>query len=318
MKISLKIGLLVVLVVLGGIIFAGWFWIVKDLPSMDGLANSPLRPSVRVVDRHGRLLYEILDEFGGRHVIVPLEKIPTNIRYATLATEDRNFYLHPGFDLIGVARAVWINLRGGETISGASTITQQVARNMLMTAEERATRSLQRKLKEVFLAWQIERQYGKDEILALYLNQTYYGGLAYGVEAAAQTFFGKSVSELDLAEAALIAGLPQSPAHYNPYTSYEAAKTRQETVLSLMEQAGWVTPEENRLALREPLILAETPYPVEAPHFVMMVRSELDQLFSPDEIIDQGGLVVVTTLDLDWQGHAEQAIARQLKNLSYQ
>ena len=208
---------------------------------------------------------------------------------------------------------MWINLQGGETIAGGSTITQQVARNLLMTAEERSTRSLQRKLREIILAWQIENIYGKDDILALYLNQTYYGGLSYGVEAAAQTFFGKAVDDLDLAKSALIAGLPQAPAIYNPYTSFEAAKARQEVVLSLMEEAGWISSETKQQAIREPLVLAETPYPVEAPHFVMMVRSKLDQLFSPEEILEQGGLVVVTTLDLNWQRSAEKAIARQIK-----
>lgn len=316
MKTGQKIFIFSIILSLGAGCFAGWFWLLRDLPSIQNLNDLPILPSIRVVDRYGQLLYEIMDEQGGRHAVVPLDQIPLVLRNATLATEDRNFYKHPGFDLAGVVRSVWINLRGGETIAGGSTITQQVARNLLMTAEERATRSLQRKLREIILAWLIERHYEKDEILALYLNQTYYGGLSYGVEAAAQTFFGKSVSDLDLAEAALMAGLPQAPALYNPYTSFEAAKARQETVLYLMQQAGWITPEEMRLAYREPLVLAETPYPVEAPHFVMMVRNELDRIFSAEELLNQGGLVVETTLHLDWQRLAEQAIARQIKNLS--
>lgn len=311
-----KILFTVILLIGVGVCLAGWFWLFQDLPSIKDLTTLSIHPSVRVEDRNGRLLYEILDEEGGRHAVFPIEKIPTALINATLATEDRNFYQHPGFDLLGVARSFWINLRGGETIAGGSTITQQVARNLLMTAEERATRSLQRKFREIILAWQIEQRYEKDEILALYLNQTYYGGLAYGVEAAAQTFFGKPVTDLDLAQSAMIAGLPQAPAIYNPYTSFDAAKSRQEVVLSLMEQVGWITPEERNLAYSEPLILAETPYPVEAPHFVMMIRAEIDRLFSPQEIIKQGGLVVVTTLDLDWQKAAEYAIQRQLRKLS--
>ena len=308
--------MLALLILMGVGVCTIWLVIFKDLPTLENLSDLPLNPSVRVVDRNGQLLYEIMDEHGGRHTVVPVDRIPDTMRLATLATEDKNFYQHPGFDLFGVARSMWINLQGGETIAGGSTITQQVARNLLMTAEERSTRSLQRKLREIILAWQIENVLEKDDILALYLNQTYYGGLSYGVEAAAQTFFGKAVDDLDLAESALIAGLPQAPAIYNPYTSFEEAKARQEVVLNLMEEAGWISSEAKQQAIREPLILAETPYPVEAPHFVMMVRSELDKLFSPEEILDQGGLVVVTTLDLDWQRLAEQAIARQLKSLS--
>ena len=292
-------------------------WLFAGLPSVNSLPNHYFAPSVRVVDRSGQLLYEILDDQSGRHAVVPIASIPEALRQATIATEDHSFYQHPGFDLVGVLRAVWINLRGGQTIAGGSTITQQVARNLLMTADERAARSLRRKLREVVLAWQIEGRYSKDEILALYLNHTYYGGLAYGVEAAAQTFFGKSVSNLDLAEAALLAGLPQAPAVYNPFTNFEAAKVRQQTVLELMSQAGWISHEDFLLASREPLSLAETPYPIEAPHFVMMVRTALDQLFTAEEIAQQGGLVVYTTLDLDWQKHAEKAIARQLEALSH-
>lgn len=316
MKKKLRYGFLALLILMGVGVCTVWLVILKDLPSLENLSDLRLKPSVRVVDRNGQLLYEIMDEYGGRHTVVPVDRIPDDLRLATLATEDRNFYQHPGFDLFGVARSMWINLRGGETIAGGSTITQQVARNLLMTVEERSTRSLQRKLREIILAWQIENIYEKDDILALYLNQSYYGGLSYGVEAAAQTFFGKAVYDLDLAESALIAGLPQAPAIYNPYTSFEAAKARQEVVLSLMEEAGWISSEKKQQAIREHLVLAETPYPVEAPHFVMMVRSKLDQLISPEEILEQGGLVVVTTLDLNWQRSAEKAIARQIKNLS--
>lgn len=316
MKKHLSVLLLCLGILFGVVSFLGWFWFFRDLPPVPNLENSPVIPSIRVVDRHGKLLYEIMDEQGGRHAVIPIEQIPEALIKATLATEDRNFYKHPGFDLVGVARAILINLRGGETIAGGSTITQQVVRNLMMTAQEKAERSIHRKAKEIILAWQIEQRYEKDEILALYLNQTYYGGLAYGVEAAAQTFFGKPVTDLDLAEAALIAGLPQSPAVYNPYTSFEDAKSRQRTVLNLMEQAGWITAEENRLAYREPLVLAETPYPVEAPHFVMMVRSDLDRIFSSEELLNQGGLVVETTLDLDWQRLAQQAVERQIKNLA--
>jgi penicillin-binding protein 1C len=304
-----------------GLAAAGYIWVAAGLPSLDSLPEQLNTPSVRITDRHGRLLYELLPQAGGRHAVVPLADIPMALRQATIATEDRGFYRNPGFDLAGMLRALWIDLTASlqqrqlETPAGGSTITQQVARNLLLSPEERTERSLHRKLRELLLAWRLTRQLSKDEILALYLNQTYYGGLAYGVEAAAQTFFGKPVSELDLAESALLAGLPQAPASYNPFTDPEAALARQSVVLGLMQRAGFLDAEQRLLAEREPLVFASTPYPMQAPHFVMMVRAQLDALFTPEEIAQHGGLAVRTTLDLDWQAHAERAVHRQLERL---
>jgi 1A family penicillin-binding protein len=296
---------------------AGWFWLFSDLPALEALPERLQTPSVRITDRNGRLLYEVLAEQGGRHVVVPLETLPLACRQAAIATEDRRFYKHPGVDLEGVLRAAWINLQGGDTLAGGSTITQQVARNLLLDQAERGERSLRRKLREALLAWRLTRHYSKDEILALYLNQTYYGGMAYGLEAAAQTFFSQPAAELDLAECALLAGLPQAPALYNPYTDLAAAKERQSVVLRLMEEDGYITAAQRELAERETLVLAEKPYPIEAPHFVMMVRSELDRLFTQDEIYRHGGLVVRTSLDLDQQKLAEEAIAHHLEELTH-
>lgn len=310
MKISASV---VIFVFLIGALLAEW--LLADLPSIDNLSAHQQPPSLRFTDRYGRLLYEVLPQSGGRHTFVPLKRIPLYLRQATIATEDQSFYHHPGVDLWGMLRAMWINIRGGRTLAGGSTITQQVARNLLLGEEERSERSLRRKLREAILAWELTRHYSKDEILELYLNQTYYGGMAYGVEAAAQTFFGKSVDQLDLAEAALLAGLPQAPAVYNPYTDMQAAKQRQEVVLSLMEEAGYITAEQHALAQMERLVFADTPYPIEAPHFVLMARQELDRLFAPDQVFASGGLVVRTTLDLDWQHQAESAVQQQLEKL---
>jgi penicillin-binding protein 1C len=299
----------------------GLVWIFVDLPPMESLPQQLNPPSVRITDRYGRLLYELLAEEGGRHGVVAIDSIPLVLQQATVATEDKTFYSNPGVDLKGVLRALWIDMKTSlqqrqvETPVGGSTITQQVARNLLLSQEERGQRSLRRKLREGLLAWQLTRNLSKDEILALYLNQTFYGGLAYGVEAAAQTFFGKPVSELDLAESALLAGLPQAPALYNPFTDPEAAKERQEVVLELMQKAGFIDEEQRTLAEREKLVLATTPYPIEAPHFVMMVQSQVDALYKPEQIYLHGGLVVRTTLDLDWQDHAERAITKHLTQL---
>ncbi len=294
---------------------ASCYVILHDLPGLDRLPAQLPMPNVKIVDRNGRLLYEVIDENGGRHAVVPIERIPLVCQQAAIATEDRSFYSNPGVDLRGMARAVWINLSGRETIAGGSTITQQVARNLLLDAGERSQRSLRRKLRESLLAWELTRRYSKDQILGLYLNQIYYGGMAYGIESASQTFFGKPVDRLDLAECALLAGLPQSPAAYNPFTDSDAAENRQSTVLGLMEKAGFITHEQAISAQREQLVFAEKPYPIEAPHFVMMVRRQLDTIFTSDQIRDLGGLVVRTTLDLDWQTTAEKAVDRQLSTL---
>jgi 1A family penicillin-binding protein len=305
-----------ILILLLAFLIGAYFWLIKGLPSLNSLSENYYTPSIRIVDRSGRLLYESIPAQGGRHTVIPFEEIPLALRQATIATEDRSFYTNPGVDLQGILRAFWINIRGGETLAGGSTITQQVAKNQLLEAGERTQRSLRRKLRESILAWQLARKLSKDEVLGIYLNQTYYGGLAYGVEAAAQTYFGKSVSELDLAECALIAGIPQSPVAYNPFTNPETTKERQKVVLDLMLKDGYISVEEYDLAVREPLSYTATPYPMEAPHFVLWVRAQLDGILTADEIYQHGGVIVRTTLDLDWQHAAERAIQRQIEQLA--
>ncbi len=294
------------------------YWLFHDLPSPQVTSADLSAPSVRIVDRSGRLLYEMLPGSSARQTSVSLDRIPLFLQQATIATEDSHFYQNPGVDLGGILRAVWINLSGGETLSGGSTITQQVARTLLLSAQERGQRTLRRKLRETVLAWQLTRRYSKAEVLAYYLNYTSYGGMAYGVEAAAQTFFGKPAAELDLAESALIAGLPQSPAVYNPFTDLKAARARQSVVLGLMLKNGYIDAAQRAAAEREPLVLAGQPYPLEAPHFVMMVRAQLDALLTPEQMRSGGGLVVRTALDLDQQRLAEQAVSQQLQRLRQQ
>ena len=293
------------------------YWLFADLPAVDGLAAvADIRPSVRIVDREGRPLYDLIDGENGRNIILPLHTIPLALQQATIATEDKSFYDNPGLDALGIIRALWLNVRGGEIVSGGSTITQQVVRNVLLSDDERGQITLKRKLREAVLAWQVSHRYDKETVLALYLNQMYYGGMAYGVEAAAQTYFGKSATQLTLAESALIAGLPQSPALYNPLLYPEAAKGRQTAVLDLLLKEDYITANEYELAVREPLFYAATPYPVFAPHFVMMVQSELDGLLTTEALHEAGGVVVRTTLDLDWQEHAESIVAEQLERLN--
>jgi penicillin-binding protein 1C len=271
-----------------------------------------MTPSVRITDRNGRLLYEIIPPDGGRNTVLSIDKIPQCMKDATIAVEDKNFYSHPGVDLTGIVRAMWINIRGGETIAGGSTITQQVARNLLLSQEERTERTLRRKLREAILAWQMTRRLSKDEILALYLNQTNYGGMAYGVEAASQTYFGKPASELLLPECALLAGLPQAPGAYNPFTNPDLARARQSIVLGLMEKQGTIASEERRQAEGTALSYNPIPYPIEAPHFIWLIKDQLDQLLVDGILTSSQSLVVRTTLDLDAQHFAEETVIRRL------
>jgi 1A family penicillin-binding protein len=294
---------------------AVYLWLFKDLPSPNNLSAGAVAPSTTLYDRRGRVLYEIMDPHVGRHQPVPLAEIPAWLRRATVATEDASFYENPGVDLRAILRAVWINLRGGEVLSGGSTITQQLARNLLLSPQERSERTLTRKLRESILAYRLARTLSKDQILELYLNQTYYGNLAYGVEAAAQTYYGKSVHELDLAECALLAGLPQAPAIYDPLTDPQAAKERQSVVLGLMVKHGELDNARAEAAAREQLAFAATPFPIRAPHFVMYVWELLRQQFGEEAIYRQG-LRVYTTLDIDLQERAQDIARYHLLELS--
>ncbi|MCJ7736208.1 MAG: transglycosylase domain-containing protein, partial [Anaerolineae bacterium] len=252
---------------------------------------------------------------GGSHTPIALDKIPSACINATVAVEDANFYQHRGVDFAALARAIWINVQGGEILSGGSTITQQLARNLLLSPEERTQVTLRRKIREMVLAWRLTTTYSKDDILTLYVNESNYGNLAYGIQAAAQSYFAKNASDMDLAECALLAGLPQAPAYYNPLENPVAAHERQRTVLDLMVKQGMITPEEADLAAIEELGFASTPFPIEAPHFVMLVRQQLEREFGREAIYTLG-LQATTTLDLDAQHAAEQAVQRRLAQLA--
>lgn len=291
-----------------------WNWLFVDLPSLDTLTQNLVVPSTKILARDGRLLYEIADPAGAHHTTLPLAEIPQHLQRATIATEDASFYTNPGVDAIGILRALWINLTGGEVLAGGSTITQQVARNVLLDPQERAQRTLTRKLRESILAWRLSQAYTKDEILALYLNQTYYGHLAYGVEAAAQTYFGKSARDLDLAESALLAGLPQAPSLYDPLLYPDAARARQAVVLALMVKHGDLTAAEAQLAQAEALQFNPAPFPIEAPHFVFYVWSLVEQKYGPEVLLS--GLTITTTLDLDLMHAAQNIVLRNLQKIA--
>lgn len=294
------------------IVLGFFFYVFWDLPSLESLPDAYMTPSVRITDRNGQLLYEILPQEGGRNAVLSIDNLPQCLKDATIAVEDKNFYTNPGVDLTGIVRALWINLTGGETIAGGSTITQQVARTLLLSQNERTEQTVRRKLREAALAAQMTRKLSKDEILALYLNQINYGGLAYGVEAASQTYFGKPASELLLPECALIAGLPQAPGVYNPFTNPDLAKERQSVVLGLMEKQGYITREQRVSAESTPLSYNPLPYPMEAPHFIWIIKDQIDRLTS-EGILEPGQSIIArTTLDLDAQHFAEEIVKRRI------
>jgi len=291
-----------------------YIWLFADLPAPEDLSAYTTAPSSKIYDRYGRLLFEMPPPYTGSHSPVPLAHIPKALQWATIATEDATFYQNPGMDARAILRAVWINVQGGEVLSGGSTITQQLARTLVFSPNERRARTLRRKLRELFLAIRLTRHYSKDEILALYLNEIYYGNLAYGVEAAAQAYFGKSAQDLDLAECALLAGLPQAPALYNPLENLERAKERQALVLDLMVKQGYISEEDARLAQAERLSFAASPFPIRAPHFVMYVRGLLERELGLERL-EAGGLRIVTTLDLDLNEMARDSIRHRLSLL---
>jgi 1A family penicillin-binding protein len=297
-----------------------YYWLLADLPSLGSLHDRSLygyaaAPSSKIYDRWGRLLYEMPPPHSGRHSPVPLNEMPKALRQAIVATEDGSYYQNPGVDAWAIVRALWINLQGGEILSGGSTITQQLARNLLMSPGERYERTLRRKMREAVLAWQIARRHTKDEILELYLNEIYFGNMAYGVEAAAQAYFGKHVRDLDLAECSMLAGLPQSPALHNPLENLEGAKARQAVVLNLMVKQGYLAASEAGMAQEEKLYFASAPFDIHAPHFVMYVRGLLEQELGLERL-EQGGLEIYTTLDLDLNEAARDIVRHRLAGLA--
>ena len=292
-----------------------YFSLAADLPWPEELDRGATVEATKIYDRNGRLLYEIARPEQGKGTMVPLDQIPPALTEATIATEDAHFYQHFGVDPLAIARALVAGLRHGEIRSGGSTITQQLARNLLLSAEERSQRTLTRKLREAILAVRLDGHFSKDQILELYLNTTYYGNFAYGVQAAAQAYFGKPARELSLGECALIAGLPQSPSFYNPLQDEEAALERRSVVLDLMVEAGYLPRAEADLAATEPLRLRSQPFPIQAPHFVTYVRGLLERKYGAERVAT-GGLSVYTTLDLTMQEAAERITRRHLARLA--
>ena len=295
-------------VFVGALAFAGvtglYAYYARDLPDPSTLSRRQLFQTARLFDRNGKLLQEINDPAGGRRILIRLADVPAVMRGATIAAEDASFYDNPGFDPRAVLRATFQFVRTGSPQSGASTITQQLVKNTLLGPQQTA----ERKIKEAFLAMELTRRYSKDQILEMYLNEIFYGNQAYGVEAAAETYFGKPARELNLAEASLLAGLPQAPALYDPYTNLSAAKERQAYVLDQMVRTGLVLDADRQAALRAQLRLkpATTSSSQEAPHFVTYVRQLIEDRYGTEALF-RDGLQITTSLDLDMQHAAERS-----------
>lgn len=274
-----------------------WF---KELPSPEMLVIAQKYGSTQILDRNGVLLYEIYAD--KRYEQVKLSQIPENVVNATIAVEDSLFYLHRGLRPDSIIRAFSKTFLNGDK-QGGSTITQQLVKNVLLSPE----RTFSRKIKEAVLSVMVEAKYSKEDILEMYLNNISYGGNAWGVQSAAQKYFGKNVWELGLAESSMLAGLPSSPSLYSPLSDLQKAKDRQKYVLDRMTTLGYITPEEAGEAYAEELVLAPQKDFMAAPHFVNFVRQELERVYG-SRFVNGGGLRVVTTLDYSLQQKAEAIV----------
>lgn len=297
---KLLIPVLILASVLLGSFFGFLYWSLSDLPAIKSLEEYLPAESSLVYSSDGKLLAELYLE---RRTFIPYYKIPDQVKKAFIAIEDARFYSHPGVDLIGILRALYQDVKTVSIAQGGSTITQQLAKMLFLNPQ----RSILRKLKEAAISIQIEKRYTKDEILGLYLNQAYFGTRAYGIEAASQTYFGKSVTGLTLGEAALLASLPKAPSTYSPFRNAKKARERRSTVLKQMLEQKFITQTQYKTAEEEPLPLAPHFRKYEAPYFIEMLRHELETKY--DGEVYKAGLRIYSTIDYSMQKAAEDAVS---------
>lgn len=293
---------------IGGTVLIGLMIVFfHDLPSPAKLTSGAYPVSTQILDRNGQLLYEIYADEHRTPVL--LSTLPAYVSQATIAIEDKNFYHHLGFSAQGMIRAVK-NTVFSNKLQGGSTITQQLVKTALLTPE----RTITRKIKEAVLTIGTEVLYSKAQILEMYLNHIPYGGTAYGIEAAAQRYFGKSATQLTLSEAALLAGLPQAPSRYSPFVNPEAARNRQREVLRRMVEDKYITSTQMDEAVNQPLVYIKPATDIRAPHFVFYIKSLLEEKYGIQQV-ERGGLRVKTTLDLDLQNYAQASVAAEIAKL---
>ena len=297
-------------VIFFSVLISGSLWLFWGIPLPTNLSSEEYPVSTKLLDRGGNLIYEIYSD--KRRTPIKLEDLPDFVKESTISIEDKDFYKHYGFSYTGIARSVY-NIIIKRKLQGGSTLTQQLVKNVLLSPE----RTVKRKVREFFLTMVVEGVYSKNQILEMYLNQIPYGSTAYGIEAAAELYFDKSAKNLSLAEAALLAGLPQSPTRYSPFGAHpEFAKERQAVVLKRMVEDGYITSEDAEKAKSEELKYAESK-PPKAPHFALWVKEILAEKYG-EKMVEQGGLRVTTTLDLELQEFAQDSVATEVAKLKKQ
>lgn len=292
--------------------FIYFLWVSRELPTPGKLSNSDIKDSTVILDKNGTVLYSIFRDYN--RLYVKLDDIPKDLKDATIATEDKDFYTNKGFSITGLVRGLVIDPLTRSRVTGGSTITQQLVKNVLLTPE----RSVTRKAKELILAMQVDQRYSKDQILEMYLNNVGYGGTAVGVEAAAALYFDKKAKDLILAESAFLAGLPQAPSIYSPYAGSDkkAYIARTEHVLRRMREENMIKRKEEDAAKEElkNFKFAERQANLKAPHFVQYVRQELVRMFG-EALVENGNLTVETTLDYKVQKTAEEVVFDEIEKL---
>ncbi len=292
-------------------IFLLFVWYSRDLPTPGKLSSSNLSQSTRIIDRNGVILYDIFQNQNRTYVV--LSQIPKELREATIAIEDKDFYANQGFSVMGYLRAIR-NLLLFQGLSGGSTITQQLVKNSLLTSE----RSIPRKIKELILAVQVDKKYNKDQILELYLNVAPYGGTTVGVEAASEAYFGKKVKDLTLVESAVLAGFPQRPSYYSPYgQNPKAYISRGKDVLRRMREDGYISEKQEKDAVNylPSVIFLNEPQTIKAPHFSFYIKDLLIKQFG-ENMVEHGGLQVITSLDYKLQKKAEEITKQEVEAAS--
>lgn len=287
-----------------------FLWISRDLPTPGKLVTSQQKDATRIYDRKGELLYSVYKDENRYYV--KIDDIAMNVQEATIAIEDKDFYKNKGFSITGYLRS-FVRLIFSRRISGGgSTITQQLVKNVLLSPEQTPAR----KIKELILAIQVDQRFKKDEILEMYLNNIPYGGTAVGIESASQMYFGKKANELDVAESAFLAGLPQSPSIYSPFTGNKYYVDRTEAVLKQMVDQKYITKDESKKALAkiDNYTFSQKDTSIRAPHFVFYIKEIIARQFG-EQALETGGLQITTTLDYDIQKKAEEVVKSEIEKL---
>lgn len=304
-----RVSVVVITIIIGVFLYTSFILSTAyQLPSPNKLTSFEKPLTTEIYDRNGKLLYRL---YGGKNrSLVKLEDLPTHLVQATISIEDQNFYNHPGIDFLAITRALYHNYNSGQ-LEGASTITQQLIKNTLLTPEK----TYSRKIKEAILSLWVERVHTKAEILQMYFNEVPFGGPNWGIQAASESYFDKKPQDLTLAESAFLAGLPASPTQFSPFgTNPELGIERQKEVLRRMLEDRYINEEQYNKALVEKLSFKTEGQDIFAPHFVFYIKNTLAQKYG-EKIVSEGGLKVITTLDLDLQEEVEKIVSQEIDAL---